>query len=454
MAGARGEIEEERLLGVDRSQVTEELDGPIGQVGAQVVPVLDGSARPDSVVVVVEGRCELVCLAAVEPVPAVESATEGPRAPGARHVGLLLRAQVPLAHGIGRVPVGPEDLGQEAVLAWGPAPVPGESAGQIGDASHPAAVVVPSREQAGAGRGAEGRRVEVREPEAVGGQGVDDRGVDVGPVATELGESHVVEHDEHHVGRTVGWRGERRPPRLRGAPVVTDLAAELDPGHEGTSGDVGRFESIPPVSIGPARWGGHHGRARDAPVLFAAGSGTQPGRDRRRDPPDPGGVALVPGRRRRGQTSSTAKWRYRRCTPADGSRVPANISLTAPDKSGLSVQHDLLEMTHVHGGGLYFSAEDASEVLTSYADWAPSLPGSSTASIALLRLPPVPELPDAIRGRHVVHVRFASLDRGDAARLRSTRSEVWLSRCSTPSVTSHTASSVPSTAIHGTRWPW
>jgi hypothetical protein len=80
-----------------------------------------------------------------------------------------------------------------------------------------------------------------------------------------------------------------------------------------------------------------------------------------------------------------------------------------------SVTIDLREMTHVYGGGLYFSAEDASEVLTSYADWAPSLPGSSTASIALLRLPPVAELPDAIRGRHVVHVRFASLDRGDAA---------------------------------------
>jgi hypothetical protein len=70
----------------------------------------------------------------------------------------------------------------------------------------------------------------------------------------------------------------------------------------------------------------------------------------------------------------------------------------------------------VYGGGVYFAAEDAAAVLGTYADWAPSLPGSSTTSIALLRLPPVDALPQAIRGRHVAHVRFASLDSGDATR--------------------------------------
>ena len=80
-----------------------------------------------------------------------------------------------------------------------------------------------------------------------------------------------------------------------------------------------------------------------------------------------------------------------------------------------SVTIDLLEMTHVYGGGMYFSAEDAPAVLHAYADWAPSLPGSSTTSIALLRLPPVDVLPEAIRGRHVVHVRFASLEPDVAA---------------------------------------
>jgi hypothetical protein len=113
-------------------------------------------------------------------------------------------------------------------------------------------------------------------------------------------------------------------------------------------------------------------------------------------------------------------------TPADGP-----ITVSKDDHSDLfwalrggkggfgvvtSVTIELLEVTHVYGGGVYFAAEDAAAVLGTYADWAPSLPGSSTTSIALLRLPPVDALPQAIRGRHVAHVRFASLDRGDATR--------------------------------------
>jgi hypothetical protein len=113
-------------------------------------------------------------------------------------------------------------------------------------------------------------------------------------------------------------------------------------------------------------------------------------------------------------------------TPADGP-----ITVSEDDHSDLfwalrggkggfgvatSVTIGLLELTHVYGGGVYFSAEDAPAVLSAYADWAPSLPGSSTTSIALLRLPPADALPDTIRGRHVAHVRFASLDPGDAAK--------------------------------------
>jgi hypothetical protein len=80
-----------------------------------------------------------------------------------------------------------------------------------------------------------------------------------------------------------------------------------------------------------------------------------------------------------------------------------------------SVTIDLLEITNVYGGGVYFSAGDAPAVLSAYADWAPSIPGSSTTSIALLRLPASAALPDAIRGRRVAHVRFASLDPVGAA---------------------------------------
>jgi FAD/FMN-containing dehydrogenase len=75
-----------------------------------------------------------------------------------------------------------------------------------------------------------------------------------------------------------------------------------------------------------------------------------------------------------------------------------------------AVTIDLLELDAVYGGGLYFDAADAHTVLAAYAEWAPALPEASTTSIALLRLPASDALPRAIRGRHVAHVRFASID--------------------------------------------
>ncbi len=150
-------------------------------------------------------------------------------------------------------------------------------------------------------------------------------------------------------------------------------------------------------------------------------------------------------------------------TPADGP-----ITVSKDDHSDLfwalrggkggfgvvtSVTIDLLEVTHVYGGGVYFAAEDATAVLGTYADWAPSLPGSSTTSIALLRLPPVDVLPQAIRGRHVAHVRFASLDSGDAIRAQLDDIRGWPGPCSTPLQTSPTGSWVRSMATLENRRP-
>jgi hypothetical protein len=51
------------------------------------------------------------------------------------------------------------------------------------------------------------------------------------------------------------------------------------------------------------------------------------------------GVAIASGP----AVSTTAKWRYWRCTLADGSRVVVNISLKSPGKSVVSAQHEQLE---------------------------------------------------------------------------------------------------------------
>jgi hypothetical protein len=73
-----------------------------------------------------------------------------------------------------------------------------------------------------------------------------------------------------------------------------------------------------------------------------------------------------------------------------------------------AVTIDLVPLPHVYGGGLYLPGDAAGDVLTAVAEWAPRLPQSSTASLALLRLPPLPAVPEPLRGKLVVHVRFAS----------------------------------------------
>ena len=107
-------------------------------------------------------------------------------------------------------------------------------------------------------------------------------------------------------------------------------------------------------------------------------------------------------------------------TPADGAITVSADSY--PDlfwamrggKGGFgvvtAVTIDLFTVSEIYGGGIYFAAADVAGVLAAYAEWAPALPESCTTSIALLRLPPVDALPEAIRGRHVAYVRFASLD--------------------------------------------
>jgi hypothetical protein len=77
----------------------------------------------------------------------------------------------------------------------------------------------------------------------------------------------------------------------------------------------------------------------------------------------------------------------------------------------------LLPLAELHAGGLYLPADAARDVLGLLAEWAPRLSTSITVSVAMLRLPDVPALPAPVRGRFVVHVRFASPeDTAEAAR--------------------------------------
>lgn len=82
-----------------------------------------------------------------------------------------------------------------------------------------------------------------------------------------------------------------------------------------------------------------------------------------------------------------------------------------------AVTIDLVELDELYGGALWFGAEDAPRLLAAWATWSRDLPESITTSAAMLRLPPLPELPEFLRGRFVLQVRVAAIDDDERARL-------------------------------------
>jgi FAD/FMN-containing dehydrogenase len=74
---------------------------------------------------------------------------------------------------------------------------------------------------------------------------------------------------------------------------------------------------------------------------------------------------------------------------------------------------DLVPVPRLYGGAIFYPGEAAPAVLEAYRDWAPGLPETTCTSLSLLRLPPIPEIPEPLRGQFVVHLRVALT--GDAA---------------------------------------
>jgi hypothetical protein len=69
----------------------------------------------------------------------------------------------------------------------------------------------------------------------------------------------------------------------------------------------------------------------------------------------------------------------------------------------------LFPVTRLYGGGLYFDGEHAPAVLDAFRELVQVAPDELTVSVALLRLPPAPFIPEPLRGRFVAHVRIAFL---------------------------------------------
>jgi len=73
----------------------------------------------------------------------------------------------------------------------------------------------------------------------------------------------------------------------------------------------------------------------------------------------------------------------------------------------VGLEFELVPVARLYGGGLSFPAEAAADVLHAYSRWAPTVPERMSSSVLLLEFPPLPELPEPLRGRYVVTVRIA-----------------------------------------------
>ncbi|HEX4470640.1 MAG TPA: FAD-binding oxidoreductase [Nocardioides sp.] len=74
-----------------------------------------------------------------------------------------------------------------------------------------------------------------------------------------------------------------------------------------------------------------------------------------------------------------------------------------------SMEVELLPIADIYGGAIFWPGALAPTLLTVFSEWAETLPVEFSASIGLLRLPPLPEVPEPLRGQFTVHLRVAYL---------------------------------------------
>ena len=68
---------------------------------------------------------------------------------------------------------------------------------------------------------------------------------------------------------------------------------------------------------------------------------------------------------------------------------------------------DLYPVATVYGGSLVYPAALADETLRFFRDWIKTVPDELTSSLAIYKFPPLPRLPEAIRGKTLILLRAA-----------------------------------------------
>jgi FAD/FMN-containing dehydrogenase len=107
----------------------------------------------------------------------------------------------------------------------------------------------------------------------------------------------------------------------------------------------------------------------------------------------------------------------------------------------VSLTVDLVPITRLYGGGLFYTGEHVAKVVAAYRRITADAPRELTVSFAFLRLPALPFVPEPLQGRLTVHVRVAYL--GAAAEGERLMSEL---RAAAPTLID-TVAEMPYTAV-------
>jgi uncharacterized protein YbjT (DUF2867 family) len=70
-----------------------------------------------------------------------------------------------------------------------------------------------------------------------------------------------------------------------------------------------------------------------------------------------------------------------------------------------SLEFRLYPLTRVYGGSIFYPVERAPEVLDLYSRWSEGLPDEMTTAVTFMNIPPLPHIPEPLRGRSVVVVK-------------------------------------------------
>ena len=70
-----------------------------------------------------------------------------------------------------------------------------------------------------------------------------------------------------------------------------------------------------------------------------------------------------------------------------------------------SLEFELYPITMLYGGNLIYPMEKAKEVLEAYARWSADLPDEMSTGVAFLNIPPLPAVPEPLRGKSVIALR-------------------------------------------------